>query len=194
MKKLLLAVIAVLTMTFTNAQDGGFANGDIFISGSVQFNSEKTGDLSKTTSFGFAPRVGLFVSDNIAVGARLGFTSRKQEVINTGDIKTNIFNIGAFGRYYFTPSTKFSIFGEAGFNYESSKFEVGSDESKVNGFGINVGPGVSYFLSDNFALEALWGAIEYRTSKPDADGSESTNNFDFGVNLDDISLGLVYKF
>lgn len=32
MKKLILTAIAVFTLTFVNAQDGGFAKGDIFVS------------------------------------------------------------------------------------------------------------------------------------------------------------------
>ncbi len=193
MKKLLFAALAVFTMTFTNAQDGGFANGDIFISGSFGFSSSSQGDI-KSSSFGFTPRVGFFVSDNIAVGARFGLTTGKVETPLEEDVKTNAFAVGAFGRYYFNPSSKFSIFGEAAFNYNSSKVELGSAETKVDGVSVNVGPGVSYFLSDNFALEAFWGAIGYGTSKSDIDGSESINTFAFGVNLEDINLGLVYKF
>ncbi|MBW1298383.1 porin family protein [Aquimarina litoralis] len=193
MKKLILTAIAVFTLTFVNAQDGGFAKGDIFLSGSFGYNSTSTGDI-KDNSFEFTPRAGFFVSDNIAVGARLGFTTSKQETPITEDLKTNTFNAGAFGRYYFTPSNKFSIFGELGLEYASSKTEQGPGELKINGFGVNVGPGVSYFLSDHFALEAFWGALGYATAKPDVDNAESTNAFTFGLDLDDINLGLVYKF
>jgi len=193
MKNFFLTAIAVCTFTFMNAQEDGFSKGDIFISGSFGLNSQSTGDI-KNSSFQFTPRVGFFVADNIAVGARLGFTSGKQEVPFTEELKTSAINAGAFGRYYFTPSSKFSIFGEFGLEYASSKQEQGNTELKINGFGVNVGPGVSYFLSDHFALEAFWGAIAYATAKPDVDGAESTDAISFGVNLDDINLGLVYKF
>ncbi|GAA0721988.1 outer membrane beta-barrel protein [Aquimarina litoralis] len=193
MKKLILTAIAVFALTFANAQDGGFAKGDVFLSGSFGYNSTKTGDI-KNNSFEFTPRAGFFVSDNIAVGARLGFTTSKQETPLTEDLKTNTFNIGGFGRYYFTPSNKFSIFGELGLEYASSKTEQGAGELKINGFGVNVGPGVSYFLSDHFALEAFWGALGYATAKPDVDNAESTDVITFGLDLDDINLGLVYKF
>ncbi|WP_299180619.1 outer membrane beta-barrel protein [uncultured Aquimarina sp.] len=193
MKKLILTAIAVFTLTFVNAQDGGFAKGDIFVSGSFGYNSTSTGDI-KNNSFEFTPRVGFFVSENIAVGARLGFTTSKQEAPFTEDIKNNSFNAGAFGRYYFTPSSKFSVFGEVAFEYASSKQEQGTGELKINGFGLNVGPGVSYFLSDHFALEAFWGALAYATAKPDIDGADSTNAVSVGLDLDDINLGLVYKF
>jgi len=195
MKKLILAAVAVFTLGFVNAQDGGFTKGDIFASGSFGYSSQSTGDI-KSSSFEFTPRIGFFVSDNIAVGARLGYTTAKQEAPFTTEVKTNTFNAGAFGRYYFTPSNKFSVFGEFGVEYASSKRDPGiiNNEDKVTGFGVNVGPGVSYFLSDHFALEAFWGAIGYASAKPDFDGAESTNAFTFGVDLSDINLGLVYKF
>lgn len=190
---MILTAIAVFTLGFINAQDGGFAKGDIFLSGSFGYNSTKTGDI-KNNSFEFTPRAGFFVSDNIAVGARLGYTNSKQEVPFFDDVKLNTFNIGGFGRYYFTPSDKFSIFGELGLEYATSKREEGTTELKINGFGINVGPGVSYFLNDHFALEAFWGALGYATAKPDVDNAESTDVITFGLDLDDINLGLVYKF
>ncbi|WP_299222003.1 outer membrane beta-barrel protein [uncultured Aquimarina sp.] len=193
MKKILLTAVVVFTVAFTNAQDGGFSKGDIFISGSFGYNSTSTGD-AKSNSFEITPRAGFFVSDNIAVGARIGYTTQKQEIPFTDDAKSNVFTGGAFGRYYFTPSSKFSIFGELGANYLSIKTEIGTIDSTTDGFLIGGGPGVSYFISDNFALEAFWGALSYSSTKSDFNGDESTDLFSIGVNLDDINLGLVYKF
>ncbi|WP_299253382.1 outer membrane beta-barrel protein [uncultured Aquimarina sp.] len=192
MKKLILTTVAVLSLAFANAQDGGFAKGDIFVSGSFGYNSTSTGD-AKSNSFEITPRVGFFVSDNIVVGARIGYTTQKREAPLAADVKSNIFTGGAFGRYYFTPSNKFSIFGEFGANYFSAKTELATIDSTTDGFDINVGPGVSYFLSDHFALEAFWGALGYSTSKDDG-ATDSTNSFRIGLNLDDVNLGLVYKF
>ncbi len=190
----MLTAVAVFSLAFANAQDGeGFAKGDIFISGSFGYNSQSTGD-AKSNSFEITPRAGFFVSDNIVVGARISYTTQKLEIPFTDDTKTNIFTGGAFGRYYFTPSSKFSIFGELGANYLSIKTEIATIDSTTDGFLIGGGPGVSYFISDNFALEAFWGAISYSSTKPDFDGAESTDLFSIGVNLDDINLGLVYKF
>ncbi|WP_378174534.1 porin family protein [Aquimarina sp. SS2-1] len=191
MKKLILTAIAVFTLTFVNAQDGGFAKGDIFVSGSFGYDSESTGD-NKNNTFSITPRVGFFVTENITVGARLGYTTQKIEV-GGGETKINALNAGAFGRYYFTPSNKFSIFGELGLDYVSAKTEIASTDSTTDGFGINVGPGVSYFISDHFALEAFWGALGYATAKADG-AADSTDLFTIGLDLDDINLGLVYKF
>jgi opacity protein-like surface antigen len=198
MKKIIFAAAALFAFGFANAQDTkeesaggmGFANGDVFVSGSIGFSSTSSGDFDSNT-FTIAPRVGFFVSDNIAVGARLGYTSNT----DFAETKTNTFEIGGFGRWYATPASQFSLMVELGVDYRSSSVEPdGGEESKVNGFGIGVRPGISYFLSDNWAMEAMIGELGYETSKPDADGAESTDTFGLNLNLESISFGVIYKF
>ncbi len=209
MKKIILTVAAVFAFGFANAQDKetsseGFTKGNVMLSGSAGFGSETTGEIKEST-FNFSPRVGFFVSNNIAVGIALGFEGTKTEDFDgpTFVEQTNSeFSIGAFGRYYFTPASKFSVFGELGFNVVSGKTEVDetlggttiSYEAKNNGFNIGLGAGVNYFISDSWALEAKWAALQYSTTEPDFDGAEATDNFELGLNLDNIMLGLVYKF
>lgn len=203
MKKIILTAAAIFAFGFANAQDAtttpakGFSNGDAFISGSVGFSSTKTGDF-KSNSFTISPKAGFFVSDNIAVGAQIGYTSSTQDDFNGFDVvevKTNEFSVGAFARYYATPASDFSLFGELGVNYNTAKTEIeGTEVGKNNGFEIAVRPGISYFISSNFALEATIGALSYETSKPDADGAESTDTFGLNINLTDVNIGIVYKF
>ncbi|KZS42280.1 hypothetical protein AWE51_02230 [Aquimarina aggregata] len=193
MKKLILTAIAVLAFSAVQAQDEtteGFTKGDAFISGSFGFNSSSTGD-DKTSSFSVSPRVGYFVSENITVGARISYQTISQEN-GAIDTDTNTITAGAFGRYYFTPASKFSIFGEFGIDYQSINFDNGTTDSTTDGFALTLRPGVSYFLNNNFALEAAWGALSYATANPDQ--GESSDNFSIGLNLDNINLGLVYKF
>ena len=146
------------------------------------------------------PKIGFFVADNIAIGAMIGYEGTTDEADFGGvtvEENLNTFSIGGFARYYATPASDFSFFGELGVNYMTTTEEdnvPGSTEFKENGFGIAVSPGVSYFISDNFALEASIGALEYRTMKPDVDDAESRDTFGLNLNLTDITFGLVYKF
>lgn len=201
MKKVILTVAAIFAFGFANAQEtteGGFSNGDVFISGSVGFSSTKTGN-QKDNGFEIAPSVGFFVTNNIVLGGRLGYSSNKQENDQDGfdvETKSNSFQVGAFGRYYFTPASKFSFFGELGVDYVTTKSEINvpvSEEYKVNGFAVQVAPGVSYFLNNRLALEATFGILGYATAKPDFPGAEKTNVFNFGLDTRDISLGIIYK-
>lgn len=201
MKKVLLSVAALLAFGIASAQDDktseggkGFSNGDIFMTGAVGISSEKTDDV-KSTSFEIAPSAGMFVSDNIAVGLRLGFESTKNEAPLVEDEKITSFMVGAFGRYYTTPKNDFSFFAELGAYYMTNKVEQDpADEFKTNTFGIQLTPNISYFVSEHFALEAGFGALSYQNEKPDADGTEATNRFELGLDLTQINFGLTYKF
>lgn len=200
MKKLIFAAAALFAFGVSNAQEKegsseGFKNGDIFLSGSFNVGSSKYTDAGnyKETSFSVAPRVGFFVTDNIAVGGFLGYSSSKvTPTEGADDVKVNALSVGAFGRYYATPASKFSVFGQLGAALTSVNYDTA--DYKVNGFDIELAPGVSYFLNSNFAIEASWGALSYSTAKADTDGAESSNSFNIGLDLENINFGLLYKF
>lgn len=186
MKKIVLAAIAVLSFTFGNAQTGKFAKGDTFISGALNVVSEKTGD-DKSNGFVIEPKVGYFVTENIAIGAKLGFGS-----VKINDDKANAFTAGAFGRYYFTPASQFSVYGQAGLDFTNTKVKPG--DYKESEIGANIGLGLSYFLSNHFAIEATWLGLGYSVNNNGGHGAEKTNSFGFGTDLRDVSFGVVYKF
>ena len=197
MKKLML-VGALALFAAVNAQVStsteGFAQGSTFITGAVGFASESIAE-EKTSGFTIAPSVGYFVTPNIAIGAKLGYTSLKNEE-GSYEETTDLLTAGVFGRYYWMPASKFSIFAELGADYRSLTEDDNtiSNEYKSNGFGIQLAPGMNYFLNNNFALEAKVGVLGYSSDKPDYTGAEATDNFNIGLNLNDITLGLVYKF
>lgn len=186
MKKIVFAAIAVMGFTFANAQTTGFSKGDTFISGTVGIGSEKTGE-AKSNGFALVPQVGYFVSENIAIGGKLGFTNTK-----IGENKTNDFTVGAFGRYYFTPASQFSVYGQAGIDFTNGKEKPG--DYKYNEVGAKVGLGMSYFLSNHFAIEANWLGLGYSVNNNGGNGVEKTNKFNFGTDLRAVNFGVLYKF
>lgn len=199
MKKVLLSAVALLTIGFANAQEeattstGGFAKGDVFVSGGFGFNSGKQGDF-KANEFTFSPAVGYFMTENIALGARLNVTSGKEEM-GSAETKSSEFGGEVFGRYYMTPASQFSVFAELAAGFGSSKEEDAlGNEDKYNMFGVNAGVGVSYFLNSNFAIEAGWAGLGYNSIKQDVSGAEAYSTFGLNVDLSAINFGLVYKF
>jgi outer membrane protein len=197
MKKVIFTVAVIFAFGFANAQDKkvstgeGFANGDVFVSGTVGFNSQKTGDV-KSSGFEISPKAGMFVTDKIAIGAKLGYAANKAEN-GFGDTADNTtLSVGVFARQYCHASSTFSVFGNLGFDYMSMDNKLA--DSKTTGFEIALSPGVSYFLNSNFAMEASFGKLGYSSFKPDADGADSTNTFELGLDLSSITFGLVYKF
>jgi outer membrane protein len=187
MKKILLTAIAVMGFTFANAQTTGFSKGSTFISGAVSISSDKTGD-AKSNGFEIEPKVGYFLTENIALGGKLGFSSDKFE----SGAKDNAFTVGAFGRYYFAPASQFSLFTQLGVDYTSHKLKPSNGKS--NELGLGLGLGLSYFLSNHFAIEANWAGLEYSVNNNGGHGADKTNNFYLGSDLRAVQFGVVYKF
>ena len=204
MKKVLLSAVALLAFGFANAQEeekgnGGFAKGDVFVSGAVTLSSAKKGDF-KANAFEIAPKVGYFVTENIAVGASVGFQSLKWDD-GAADATNSGLGLGAFGRYYFTPANKFSLFAELGIDYtsfdeefdaESGTVYASSFESKELGFGL--GAGMNYFVSSNFSIEAGVAVLGYSSNDNGGNGADKTNNFSFGGDWRAVTFGVNYKF
>ena len=205
MKKVLFSAVALLAFGFANAQEeekgnGGFAKGDVFVSGAVTFGSSKTGDF-KVNAFEIAPKVGYFVTENIAVGASVGLQSLKFDN-GSADATNSGLGLGAFGRYYFTPANKFSLFAELGIDYtsfdeefdaESGTVYASSFESKELGFGL--GAGMNYFVSSNFSIEAGVAVLGYSSNdNGGGSGVDKTNNFSFGGDWRAVTFGVNYKF
>ncbi|CAM1364573.1 conserved exported protein of unknown function [Tenacibaculum soleae] len=188
MKKVLL-VIAMVAAGFTaNAQDaetskGGFAKEDLYISGTVGYNTVE--DV-----YTISPSVGYFVSDNIAL--ELGLTIGGSD---NGATETSTFGVNLGANYFFTPENDFSFVVGAGVAYASQGTKVGNvDGPDTNTFAIAIAPGINYFVSESIALRASVGALSYATSKVDVKGAESTDSFGLNLNFSDINFGITYKF
>ena len=208
MKKLVLSLSALFAFGLANAQETtateGFTKGDTFISGGIGFNSQKTGDVKRNGTY-VSPRVAYFVTNNISVGASLSYSHQKDEGSQAGvgayEQKNNNFSAGVFGRYYFTPANKFSFFAELGAGYTSGKIDTSgydyNTDYKTNGVFVGLSPAISYFISNHFALEATLGLLNYNSMNPDNNTvieEESTDSFSVGLNLSNITFGIVYKF
>ena len=196
MKKVLLSAVALLAFGFANAQEeekgnGGFAKGDVFVSGAFSIGSEKTGD-DKSSGFEIEPKVGYFVTENIAIGGKLGFASYKAEDTFGDTDDLSALTVGAFGRYYMTPASQFSLFGQLGFDYSSIDDKLA--DVQENEIGLNLGLGLSYFVSNNWSIEATWAGLGYTSNDNGGNGAEKTNSFGLGADLRAISFGVNYKF
>lgn len=198
MKKAIL-LIAAITFGFSvsNAQEdgviGGFSKGDVYVSGSIGFNSQNSPGDSKDNAFTVMPSVGFFVSDHVALGAELGYMTYKGKLSGTTVSKINQLSAGVYGKYVFTPQKQFSFYTQLGVGITTWEDKEITD-SKVNGFGVALAPGINYFISNCIALHASVGSLAYNTTKPDVDGAESTDTFGLNVNLKDINFGVIYNF
>ena len=199
MKKILLFTVLLVFGYTANAQeeetnsDGyGWSKGDVYISGSVGIWSPRPGD-AKDNSFNIMPQVGFLVSDNIAIGGQLGFMSYTSDDSRGDTIEdANTFMIGAYGKYLFSPQNRLNPYLGVGFNYMSSKYDIG--DYKSNGFEIGAGAGLIYALCESFYIGANYGILSYSTEKPDFDDAESTDTFTLGLDWKNLNFSLAYRF
>ena len=214
MKKLFLTLAAVAAFSFTNAQ--------IFVGGSLGFSTESGsssftgtnttgGNTTTTTSeqklptykeFSFAPKVGYYLNDKLAVGIGFGIDQyreinydlgyaepAKQESEYNSKEVSNGYLVGAFARYHFAEWNNFSLFGElsAGVMIGNSKTvttfnneETTFDGPKNFGFGISLTPGIAYKVNDHIQLEATLDVfgLNYTYAK-----KTSTSEYEYGTTL-----------
>jgi hypothetical protein len=154
----------------------GYGSGDLFITGTLGY----TDDGNDSSEFAIRPAVGYMLSDNFALGGTLGYESAK----TAGSDAVDAFLVGAIARYYFTPSSQFSIFGQGEL--------IAKFPEKATEINFLLSPNVSYFLSDHFALEAGFGGVGVTNTS--VDGGDSNTSFEFGLDLRNVNIGLTYKF
>lgn len=204
MKKIVLTLAALASFTFASAQEGetstfGFGEGNILLEGNLGFNSTNDKNTEeKTSHFEINPKVGYFISDDFAIGVELAYSSDKEED-PAGEVTANTFGAGAFGRYYFLDlGERFKTYGELGAGFVSTKQEMGGMEAKANGFGVGLGLGMNYFVTESFAINfALSDVLSYTSAK--ADEGEAVTEFNGNINVFNnffttAQFGLTFKF
>ena len=133
-------------------------------------------------NIGISPKLGYFLSDNLAVGAivNLGYDNAAGDDADAANIFT--YGVQGFSRFYFTPSDvdlgddvpagQFFLETQAGIAGRNIE-----DSDSTNGFAFGFGPGYSYFLNSSVALEA---SVKYNGLT--GFGSDSYQN-SLGVNF-----------
>lgn len=200
MKKIILTVAAVFAFGFAQAQDSnkgvGLSKGSMYLSGTANFSSEKTGDF-KTDNFTITPGMGYFLTDNLAFEGSVGYASGSSVEENFGnlyEVESSGVGINAGIKYFWTPANKFSLSLGGNISFASIKTEVsgfGDYTSKV--FGVNVPVGLHYFVSDSFAITSTWGGLGYSTNDNGGNGAEKTSTFNLGFDMSTINFGVIYK-
>lgn len=222
MKKLLVASAFAL-FGLTNAQTTSpapIAKGTVYLSGSVGYSQEENNNGNdKMESFNIIPRAGFFVADNFAVGLGVGFATTKDTnistttfgpatTVTTNELRTPAFVIEPFARKYWTLSDKLYFFGQLAVPMAFGKVEAetsavttsgstvttvsSSTEAKSTSVGVTVKPGLDYFLNKNWTIEATIGEFGYNNFKPK--GGVATNNYNFGLDLTAVTIGVKYVF
>lgn len=202
MKKLI--VLAAVALFGTQVAKAQFSKGDVILGGNLNVSTssskEKDKDDSKNTNttFGISPKVGMALNSNWVVGifAKSAFGSRK----SAADVKTKTLDItpGLFVRnYHMIGESKFAFFAEANAGYHFGNTKVDGDKiNTVNGFEVNVLPGITYFVTKHFLVEGAFGGLTYGydQNKLESTGTKTnTSSFDFNFPKE-FSLGVNWIF
>ncbi len=205
MKTRFFIILSMLTFSFANAQQDEvdsemnsakgvtFQQGDMILEGSIKISTGGENDY-----YGFSPKFGYLLNDKFAVGAKIDYSSNKEEA--TG-IKTNVFGIGAFARYYFLELDKkrLKTYAEVGLGYGRNKTETplaGSDTDNSLTADINVG--LNYFVTKNISVTfVLANVLAYNSVSPE--NGPSSDTFQLNINLfenifDQPQFGVLYRF
>lgn len=190
---------AIAVCGLASAQSG--FEGTSFITGQVQYNRVDNKAANTTVdTFAVLPAAGTFITPTIAVGGALGYQSAIQESTLgpiTSKTTDGAFVIMPFVRKYWGLGEKLYFFGQLDVPMAFGKVKnevtgLGSTSTNYSAYGVNIRPGLDYFVNNNWSFEATIGQFGYNTAKPE--GGKSTDNFGFGLNLSSITFGVKYLF
>lgn len=175
MKKILIAIIAVLTVSIANAQD-------FCIGGSVGFWNNNSADR---TTVSIVPDIGYTLSSKWYLGIGVGYQYTKHE-----SLKINSFTLNPYARYSYFTAGKVRLFIDGTFGFSNDK-QVGNKSETA--WQVGVKPGLIIGLTDRFSLAAHFGFLGYRDADSDMNAlGDKGWGLDFSGNS--LNFGFFYSF
>lgn len=181
-----------------------FVGGDIGLS--VGSNKSKNDNTTTTNynkiDYSLLPQLGYFVSDIIAVGARIGISGDRYKYEDNfayDKVSSSYFVFNPFARYYII-NQKGGLFAEAdmnlGFGKTKTTYTNIIDEDNSTNIFMGLKPGVYYYISDRIVLQAFYGWFGFRSNidKEDNDNKDISNTFGFDLSSNSFAFGFAYEF
>lgn len=158
MKKLLSTFCLILGLILTTGMNGYAQQGNISLGGGLMYGSGAGGNLSSINNdLGLMVDGYYTITDKIRAGAGFGYFFPKSE--GGGDFTVTEFNIN--GHYIFLDDVSFNVYGLAGINITSFKFDVEaagfSASTSASETGLNIGIGGEYGMG----FGNLFGELKY---------------------------------
>lgn len=193
MKQLVTIALLGLASTTSFGQTP-LTKGKGLLTGSIGYHYQSYGNQNSLSVFNFSPSIGVFVADNLVLGANLVIqtTSQSQYVYSpigspsSSEFTSTAFAVGPFARYYhFVGGDKFAFFGQGGLGYLRAR-DVGFGNAN-QGY-LSLTPGITFFPISRFGIEGSLRGLSFTTD------FNNTSVLDLGISLQDIQLGAVYYF
>ena len=207
MKKAFIALLFLPFGILPVTSYGQISSGTIIVGGGLNYNNSDFHNKSdnsnyKTRNFSVSPSVGIFITQNLAVGAGLGLNTQKQNGGSGVQYKAFGYSFGPFVRYYKFIGEKTAIYGNAAFEYGKVTGKTRHNEAdyvpanEEKNLGASFTPGLTYFATPKIALEISLGSVGFysKESKNNLNtySYEQINNSGFGTNfgLNNAALGI----
>ena len=194
MKKLFLTLTAAAAVTFAaNAQT---EKGKTILGGNVSYDYSNVKDVDGSLQgFSILPSVGVFVSDNVAVGLGIGY-AWNQEDDGTDKSKVGEFSAAPYARLY-KGDGNFKFFGQLSvpMAWGTSK-ENDTKLGNTERYGVELAPGFAYFPTEKIGIEFSVRGLYYQNStlKPEGGDNVSTNSFGLNANSLAPKIGVQFYF
>ncbi|PQL95150.1 opacity protein [Apibacter adventoris] len=194
MKKLFLVGALALGSLFASAQEKAGFDGRWFLGGAIGYDHDKIGATDvKNDNFRVTPLIGYFITPTIAVGGQIGYEYGQTKGASSAKVKENTFIIQPLARKYWGLGEKLYFFGQLDVPIKFGDTKVtGASKTNFVDWGVNFRPGLDVFLTPNWSVETTIGRFGYGTHNPD--GVKHDDDSAFGINLNDVNLGVKYVF
>ncbi|WP_137758062.1 outer membrane beta-barrel protein [Pontibacter sp. SGAir0037] len=196
MKKVILLLIAVLCYSNLQAQ---ISKGSIALTGTLAYSYSTYEDrdastFQKVKNYELGPSVGIFIKDNLEVGANFNFG--RERISNdrlslgppyTSDDRYRTFSYNAYAKQYLFLLDKIALHAvlSVGYNKTVTQFNSiytgtsaipsRSNESDSRYFSAGVSPGITCFISPKFALNLNLGLLGFSKTTYDSKNVELLN-------------------
>lgn len=205
--KILFGVLFFFTYSSLSAQV--LNQGNFVLGGTIGFSAtdskvsvktnmlDQKGEGPSAFQLSFAPNVGYFIIDNLAIGMGLDYTfSRVQDPsLDRTDDSDLLF--GPFARYYAPIGVDMAFFLEADFGFGNASDEqyIGEDRQRINThvFAFGVGPGFAIFSTHDIGIEALF-KYNYARSQFETENTGLTTTTTTRTSQFDIAVGIQFYF
>ena len=177
------------------------------------YESYELNTQAKSNSFSFSPKLAYFINENLSLGLSTGLSINTNEIRFSADsflggtkfkTKTLSISFGPNARYYKMFNERFGMYGQAHLLYTKNRTKIEREEKRENrdntslestseDYNLGFSPGLVYFLSEKFALEASFGQLGYQWTNEVGAGDEPvTEEFIFDVSTSSLRFG--FKF
>ena len=184
------AAAAAVTFTATAQTE----KGKTILGGNVSYDhTEHTPDWT-TQTFSVLPSVGVFVSDNVAVGLGVGYAWAQND--DGGKTTSGEFAAAPYARLY-QGAGNFKFFGQL-------SVPMGWGTTKLNDtklrnterYGVELAPGFAYFPTEKIGVEFSVRGLYYQNSTTKNEGGDNVSSNSFGLNANSLAprIGIQFYF